>query len=438
MVSPAPGRSGVGWKFALRAFLALVFVVVSSTVLSQGLPEIVTRRGVIRVLIARDATKLPIIPNGPHQVYSGSETIGRSSISGDYRCSAGSTGVTLKTNIQRIGPAPELRIVSASISGGKSGFTLGNEAYLGNLILQAEGGAVVAVNEVLIEDWLVGVLAAEIGEGPPEQLKAQAITARSEAIVKLQRGKHANEGYDLCNEVHCMVYHGTRKQTPAMRAAVEATFGTVLTTDGGEVLDAVFHNVCGGITASIDEVWGGRPNSSLVPVQDSPRTAVLQDLDQDARISRFILSERGDAYCNPANPGYPNYARKYFSWEKQVSGEEISKKAGVGVVMNVQVSRRGPSGRVQKMLITGRSGAREVGKPSEIRDFFGLWSAQFVIQVDRAQGGLRSITFRGAGNGHGVGMCQQGARIMALRGRDAQEILGHYYPGAELRKVYRP
>ena len=86
----------------------------------------------------------------------------------------------------------------------------------------------------------------------------------------------------------------------------------------------------------------------------------------------------------------------------------------------------------------GTNGSKTFEKELNIRNVFDLWSGLFVLDVQRSGNQITSVTFKGAGNGHGVGLCQHGAREIARRSGTFDQILGHYYPGAALQKIYRP
>ena len=130
---------------------------------------------------------------------------------------------------------------------------------------------------------------------------------------------------------------------------------------------------------------------------------------------------------------------KYFRWKKTVSGEQLAKVAGFSRVRDVVVAERRPSGKVWVLRITGDGGVKDLKKELPIRRALDLWSGLFYVDVTRnSDGTVESATFTGGGNGHGVGLCQMGARTMAARGMGFDRILNHYYPDARVVRVYRP
>jgi peptidoglycan hydrolase-like amidase len=315
---------------------------------------------------------------------------------------------------------------------------IGDRSYRGSLAIQTGDGGITAINEVMIDDYLRGVLPAELGgDAPVEALKAQAIAARSEVVHKLEMRRHSADGFDLCNGVHCMAYTGMKPETEVSNAAVDATTGYVLAT-GGKVLDAVYHNVCGGITAGAEDVWDCKPIPGLQSVLDARAGGGVSDLSSDGALGRLLVSEPANVFCSPGNPGYPSYARKYFRWTKDMDGEELERRCGVGRVRDIAVVERRPSGRVRLVRIVGERGEKTVERELPIRNLLGLWSGLFVMRTVKTQGSVSGVTFTGAGNGHGVGMCQMGAWMMAARGLKCEQILGHYYRGVQLSRIYRP
>lgn len=300
------------------------------------------------------------------------------------------------------------------------------------------GGRTLAlVNEVMIDDWLKGVLPAEIGsDSPLEALKAQAVTARSEAIFRLLSPPHKSEGYDFCTGVHCQAYKGIGEENAEIQKACDATLGYVLVA-GDDVVNAVYHNVCGGVTAGAEDVWESDPLPGISPVFDTLKGGT-PDLSSEAAAAEFIQRDGADYFCFSGNPAYANYAKKYFRWSKTLTAEEAGRMAGVGKLTDIRVSERRPSGRVRKLTVVGSGGTKTIERELPIRKVFDLWSGLFVLKLEQAGGRLSTVTFVGAGNGHGVGLCQHGAREIARRGGTFDQILGHYYRGAKLRRVYRP
>jgi len=307
--------------------------------------------------------------------------------------------------------------------------------YYGAFECSLRGSSVQLINVVPLEDYVRGVAQAEIGDAPIEAVKAQLVVIRSEVIHKLNLRRHAAEGFDFCTDNHCMAYRGAKDENQNLIEASRATAGLVLTNRNG-VLDAVFHCVCGGVTAGAEDVWSSPAIEGLSSVLDCSGNQQAPDLSSEEAATNFILNPLRGSFCDSQNAVYPRYAQKYFRWRKELSGEELSKLAGVGRVTEIFVKERRRSGRVRRLQVIGERGTRVFEKELPIRNAFGLWSGLFILQVYKAGGWVQRVEFVGAGNGHGVGLCQMGAWSMARQGYSFERILQHYYPGARLQKLY--
>jgi SpoIID/LytB domain protein len=322
---------------------------------------------------------------------------------------------------------------------GKMEFRVGND------------GHVLAINELPLETYLKGVLPGEMSPGfPPAALRAQALAARNYAIAKMGV-QHRQDHFDLCASVHCQVYSGTSKEHPATNQAVDETRGQVLLYQD-RVCETFYSAVCGGHTEDAANVWGGPPQGYLGGVVDiSPRQKGLvpQDLARNEESLRVWIESTPPVYCNHLAddaPRYLHYTRKHFRWEFSYSRQEleqiIEQKTGQGLgnLLDVKPMSRGPSGRMIEVQILGDAGQLTVRRELKIRGALSptyLPSACFVVDKEMNENGLpTSFIFRGAGWGHGVGMCQTGAAGMALQGLDHHQILSHYYPGSQISQIY--
>lgn len=427
----------------LHAFIALALSVSlpapvcarSASPPRSGRDAILARAGWIKIGLQRGTQSVRVsLPAGGRAVSPQGEFF-QSRQGASLQANSDRGAVCLSADGKTLGRFSSIAIEPASPSGG-GWFQLGSNRYRGRLLLLARGSGFDAVNQIQIDDYLKGVLPAEIGSSHVEALKAQAVAARSEAVRKLAHPPHEGQGYDFCTGVHCQAYKGMNVEEEPANAACDATFGMVLMADG-EVVDAVYHSVCGGVTAGAEDVWDGPPEAGIVPVFDTP-VRRIPDLGTDAAVAEFLKAPSTDTYCNPSQPDYPNYAKKHFRWQKTLDAGQLQKAAGVGRVRDVAVVQRCASGRVRKLQITGDSRSRVIDKELPIRNAFDLWSGFFVVQVQKAGGYVQSATFYGAGNGHGAGLCQMGARTMALRGLTYDKILAHYYRGARLAQIYKP
>lgn len=293
-------------------------------------------------------------------------------------------------------PSP-CRIVPADPTGIPLVF-IGDRWYRGDLELRVMEGRIIGVNHVPLEEYLYGVVPAEMPSNwPLESLKAQAVAARTYAVAN--RGRFGSRGYDLKPTVASQVYKGAAAETALSNTAVNATRGQVVTYNG-KVIRAYFHASAGGYTESADAVWG----------ESLPYLRPVPDFDQNS----------------------PKYA-----WHRSFSATEIEQalsKIGhdVGDVRRIEPVQRAYSGRVTKVRVTGTRGSQEIaGEP--FRHAIGLFSTLWnVLGLPQASTSPSSFAFAGRGHGHGLGMSQWGAKGLAEKGYPYAQILLHYYPSAQL------
>jgi SpoIID/LytB domain protein len=283
-----------------------------------------------------------------------------------------------------------------------------------------------------LESYLKGVLPAEMPTSwPVEALKAQAVAARSEILASLA-GKHHLAGYDFCTNDHCRAYIGIIGQTNASDAAVDASQGEVLIHASSPVdsispriVPTVFSANCGGITESNEHVWSGPINTALRSTPDTGKSAGPRSLK-----SRLTRAEQ--AYCSSD--------KNYFRWSQTFSADEltklINKNYSIGRLQAIETGGRGKSGRLTSVKVVGSKKSVTIQKELAIRlAFGGLSSAMFTVEVECGEHGPLSFTFNGGGRGHGVGLCQQGARGMALQGHDYLDMLKHYFADIKIVRL---
>jgi stage II sporulation protein D len=336
----------------------------------------------------------------------------------------------------------------------------------GTLELLPGQRGILLVNEVPLEDYLPGVITGEMSSACPlEFLKAQCVVARS-WLLALTEPKHVGEPFDRCNDDCCQRYQGTSGLNPIALAAVRKTFGLVLLNPAGGVLDANYAKSCGGISETPWAVWGlDKPGIS--PVVDAPPDAperrffpvTEQNLDEYLD-GAWLAAAR--CYCSPnvvpvdeigKYLGRVDTADDYFRWTVRYGRRELEQLLREGLtdarelaeLRDLRVRARGASGRAYTMEVewADAHGAvlnTRVESEYRIRQVLHrkfLYSSAFAVRTDReADGRLAAVTLRGAGWGHGVGLCQIGALGMALSGSDYAAICQHYYPAARLASVY--
>jgi len=334
-----------------------------------------------------------------------------------------------------VGDAP-LR-VEANGEHGKEKFKIA-ASYAGRVYVTIDRlGTMAVVNAVSENKLLAGLIPAEIFPSAPEEaLKAQAVAARGELLSKIGT-RHIGDPFRLCSQTHCQVYSGTGHETPRTTAAVEATRGEVLFEKGGaELADPVYSANCGGHTENNENVW---PEMSALPSLRGHRDASPDKGDRGDAYAHGVTSENvaafiakpPTAYCGQSKLG----AGDRFRWTITRTKDELEKllaKYRLGPIKTIEVLERGVSGRARSVRVSGVTRSEVIRGELRIRQTFGgLRSSLFVVEMRAG-----AAVFRGAGFGHGVGMCQTGAIGMAETGKSYREILLHYYPGTVLRKLW--
>jgi len=272
----------------------------------------------------------------------------------------------------------------------------------GILILKANQEALAAIEEVGIEDYLLGVLPYEMDPSwPLEALKAQAVVARSFAYSQL--GKYRRLGYDLTSDTRSQLYRGRGEAWPRIRRAVEETRGEVMGYRG-RILPAYYHACCGGHTTDAASVWGAA----------------------EARLSPPPLRGVRDRFCR---------ASPHARWSAYFEDSEIlaalqGKRLLAGPLRRLEVALRDAVGYVKSFraqvgserLLVGAGDLRRALGNGELRS----------LRIARLSRRKRGVEFAGSGSGHGVGLCQWGARLQAEKGRRYEQILRFYFPGSLL------
>jgi len=294
-----------------------------------------------------------------------------------------------------------------------------------------------------MEEYLLGVVPSEIGSNSPrEALRAQAVAARSEALMALSTGKYAGEHYDTGSGVESQAYSGNVKRSAKSDDAVRSTRGLALFFEG-KPLPAYYASSCGGHFEDIRNVWPHRAEEKGywdIADYDGPGEFEFELAKEED--FRKWLKANPDVYCNPNKHDIPKWASKNFRWERKIKSDDLTKWVGeekdVGRVTGIRALERGPSGRMIEIEFTGEKGIFKTGPELAIRMLFKppLKSAAFVVETEGPDDRPETFILRGAGSGHGVGMCQTGAIAMANEGKTFREILSHYYSSAKIRAVY--
>lgn len=352
---------GLGSGILVRLFLALLLAPVRSPSYSQE-EDLVLR--VLLKEVPEGQEVLLFLPDGP----------------GVVRAKGQAQGVWLEGKVQPFWELPA------------SYFRLDGRTYRGGVRLLSKGGRLWVINLVLLEDYLLGVLPAEMPQGfPQEALKAQTVVARTFAVNRL----NPKASYDLCASEMSQLYLGLGVETAKHEEAVRATRGKILSY-GGKAISALYHADSGGMTAGSEEVFQKalpylRPRPD--PYARGPKSQWRVSLTPEAALR--VLRSLGYA-PQVTNP-------------KGHLGDSPA------------VLERSASGRVWRLRLLGV----EVQGPEAQRLVRSLGLSSALVEFQ----GWEAL---GRGAGHGVGLSQWGARGMAESGYDYREILGYYFPGTFL------
>ncbi len=337
---------------------------------------------------------------------------------------------------------------------------------------------IVAINCIPLESYLVSVISSEMNaKSSMELLKAHAVIARSWVLAQVSDSENkkkklavskANDDerikwydkadhklFDVCADDHCQRFQGvTKVTTQAAYDAVSSTRGNVLLS-GNEICDTRYSKCCGGITETYENVWEPIEISYLKSVIDykyEPENYTL-DFTDEKKARKWILGNP-NSYCNTSDKkiltqilvDYDRETIDFYRWRIEYSQKEIAnlikEKTGedFGEIIDLIPVERGKSSRITKLKIIGTKITLTIGKELEIRRALSeshLYSSAIVIEK---AGGEKDIPdkfiLHGAGWGHGVGLCQIGAAVMAAKGHLFDEILLHYFSGVNIRKTY--
>lgn len=291
-------------------------------------------------------------------------------------------------------PAQTLRVLlgagTPQVSG--AGFSLNGRAYRGTFSRLPDGKV---INVVSLEEYLYSVVPREMSPSwPAAALEAQAICART---YVLQRS-NPRRAYDVVPSESDQVYTGVAGESPGGRAAVDATAGAVLRY-ANEFASIMYSSCCGGHTESPAFAWEG---GATLP----------------------YLNGVACPYCT---------ASPHYRWERAIALADLSRAfpqtAGVGALSALRVSAADPSGRALRVAFEGAGGRVEI-KGGALRTGLGTRTIPSLLITKLAlEQATATVHIEGAGLGHGVGLCQWGARGMALAGKTAQEIIAFYFPG---------
>ena len=358
------------------------------------------------------------------------------------------------------------------------------QTFLGTLRFVVEADKICAINELPVEKYLESVISSEMSATSSlELLKAHAVISRSWLLAQMKKRREvAASGnnffsfvkkddmlirwydredhtiFDVCADDHCQRYQGITKETsPHVAEAIRQTLGQVL-LDGEDICDARFSKCCGGETEEFQYCWEDTPKSYLTAVRDlvlGVKNEEYSSLQDEATAERWIRSNP-PAFCNTTDKkilsqvlnDYDQETADFYRWKVTYSQEKLQQlfeeklKMNFGAILDIKAVERGKSGRISKLQIIGTEKTFTIGKELEIRRALSdthLYSSAFVVdKYDKDEQGVpQRFEIIGAGWGHGVGLCQIGAAVMGEQGYAYNDILLHYYQGAEIKQLYK-
>ncbi len=312
-----------------------------------------------------------------------------------------------------------------SLSSGKGDFwnKERDRAYRGDLEVIIKDKALTLVNILSVEEYLYGVLSAEMSSKAHVQaLRAQAVAARTFVFRNL--GRHKKEGFNFCSLVHCQVYQGVSAETSSTIAAVRDTRGEVIVY-GDRPIEVLFHAHCGGCLAS--DVFG--ESNYLDEKTDSFDLSIPNSASKEEN----WFSDLPLVFC------FEDKGSK-FRWQRVYDQEDFSIAFGEELedLKDVLLKQKGDCFHYKEIEVITSKGSESLRGGLSIRNYFDhLRSSAFKIEIKLSAFGQPSMLFFwGAGFGHGAGMCQDGAVGMAEAGHNWRQIINHYFPNTKIKTLY--
>ena len=362
-----------------------------------------------------------------------------------------------------------------------------DQKFAGALKIIVEDGYLTAVNVVGVEDYLLSVISSEMSATASEEfLKAHAVISRSWVMAQIAASRRTRkvempEGvnnvptlisyldsiwankekvdqgseieyvkwydhddhrhFDVCADDHCQRYQGlTRATGTTVRKVIDSTWGQVLKYDG-ELCDARFSKCCGGVMEKFSTCWSDEDMPYLQPLADAPGHIAI---NPDCEEAKCFCDTQDKEILGQVLNNYDQETVDFYRWKVEYSRAEISalvaRRSGIdlGLIQRFEPLDRGESERIYKLRIVGSEKTLTVGKELEIRRLLSeshLKSSAFEVEYLASGETVTwdcqwdTLVLHGKGWGHGVGLCQIGAAVMASQGYTYTEILTHYYPG---------
>lgn len=356
-----------------------------------------------------------------------------------------------------------------------------NQSFKGDLKIIKENENIRAINILPIEEYLKSVISSEMNaNASPDFLKAHAVISRSWLLAQIDKKNNINKnnenynsiiksedeyirwydredhtGFDVCADDHCQRYQGVGKVTNSqIETIIEETRGETLIFDN-KICDARFAKACGGATENFENVWENVHYPYLSNRFDCNYNDNLNvpDLTDEKQAQTWIRSAP-KSFCNTTDKNilsqvltnFDNQTNDFYRWCVEYSQNELSTlifertQIDFGDIIDLVPIERGKSGRIIKLKIWGTKKTKTIGKELEIRRTLSqthLYSSAFVVDkfFDNTDLPVK-FSIKGAGWGHGVGLCQIGAAVMGAAGYSYENILEHYFGGAKIEKLY--
>ena len=355
------------------------------------------------------------------------------------------------------------------------------QTFLGKLRFIVEDNNICAINELPVETYLTSVISSEMrATSSLELLKAHAVISRSWLLAQMEQRKAKNNNvekqpsffktdeeivrwydredhkqFDVCADDHCQRYQGiTKAANKHVVEAIQQTAGEILTSRG-KICDARYSKCCGGAVEEFQYCWENIRKPYLQALPDTiPDTTSLPNLTNEAVARQWILSSP-NAFCNTTDQkvlsqvlnDFDQETTDFYRWTQIYSQAEVKQlleeklEVQFGNIIDLVPLERGKSGRIYRLKIVGKERTLIIGKELEIRRALSkshLYSSAFIVEkADIKDSVPQKFIIKGAGWGHGVGLCQIGAAMMGKQGYRYEEILLHYYKGAEITKAYQ-
>jgi len=350
-----------------------------------------------------------------------------------------------------------------------------DQIFEGALKFIIEDNAILAINLISVENYLTSVISSEMSaSASSELLKAHAVISRGWLLAQIEKNKQISgnhtehtaftenedeiirwydredhKHFNVCADDHCQRYQGitrTYSNQSKVKQAIKETRGLILKYEG-KICDTRFSKCCGGITEEFQNCWEDIRYPYLTKLKDDFQNRDIPDLTYE-RASEEWIKARPEAFCNTTDKkileqvlnNYDQETTDFYRWKVCYTQEELSglvkSRSGIdfGLIEDLIPLQRGTSGRIVRLKISGTKKTMIIGKELEIRRILStshLYSSAFIVRKKD-----NNFIFTGAGWGHGVGLCQIGAAVMGEKGYTYNQILLHYYPGAEIVRGY--